>query len=311
MITLNSEKGLVRIESWDDILSRPGFTPNLNPSALKLREIIGRYIFKEFKPCGLSTCHQPHGRGYLVVTTEGFETNIGKDCGKTHFDADFEQMRRAYDQDLLNQERRERLLILKNRLPSIADEINTLKSQEHGANWLHLQGLHLTGQKGELPLPIVDVMRRMIRTGSGTLTRQRETTERERELARAANERPLGDRRPPAPVPRFVDEPIGMLAGFGALLEENSIRNILVKALEVPMATLASTDIESASNRALADLVRITQSIDADLGRARAALSLGQSLFTRENLEQLSVYVGTPAHKRGLNAYLDTLPIVK
>lgn len=308
MITLNSEKGLVRLQSWDDVLSRPGFTPNLNPSALKLREIIGRYIFKEFKPCGLSTCHQPHGRGYLVVTTEGFETNIGKDCGKTHFDADFEQMRRAYDQDLLNQERRERLLALKNRLPAITTEINDLKSQEQGANWLHLQGLCLTGQKGDLPTPVVDVVRLMVRSGNPTLTVQRATTERERELARAANARPTGDRRSPAPVPQFVDEPIGVLVGFGALLDENNIRNILVKCLEAPMTILADADVESASNRALAELVRVTQAIDADLARARAALALGRSLFTRDNIGQLITYARTPTDKRSLNAYLARLP---
>ncbi|MBP6749745.1 MAG: hypothetical protein KA144_08900 [Xanthomonadaceae bacterium] len=43
MITLNSERGLQRIESWDDILSTPGFTTHVDLRTVKLKEIIGSY----------------------------------------------------------------------------------------------------------------------------------------------------------------------------------------------------------------------------------------------------------------------------
>lgn len=59
MITLNHDKGLVRVESWDDIESRPGFTKEIDPKAIKLHAIIGSYVFADYVPCGLSTCHQP------------------------------------------------------------------------------------------------------------------------------------------------------------------------------------------------------------------------------------------------------------
>ena len=59
---------------------------DLDPSQHKLKQILGHYIEKEWKPCGLSNCHQLHGKGYYVVTESGLETNIGKDCGKKYLD---------------------------------------------------------------------------------------------------------------------------------------------------------------------------------------------------------------------------------
>src|SRR3546814_4713524 len=83
MITINGEKGFVRIESWDDIESRPGFAKDIDPRSVKLKAIIGSYTFSDYIPCGLSTCHQPHGNGFLVVTVDGRETNIGRICGRS------------------------------------------------------------------------------------------------------------------------------------------------------------------------------------------------------------------------------------
>lgn len=84
MITLSTDKGLVRIETWEDVLTRPGFKTDVDPRAVSLKSIIGSYAFATFLPCGLSSCHTPHGRGYLVLTSDGHETNIGKDCGKKY-----------------------------------------------------------------------------------------------------------------------------------------------------------------------------------------------------------------------------------
>src|SRR3546814_6138448 len=137
MITINGEKGFVRIESWDDIESRPGFAKDIDPRSVKLKAIIGSYTFSDYIPCGLSTCHQPHGNGFLVVTVDGRETNIGRICGKRHFSVDFVQMRRVFLKDLNAKQNRNFLWELKHRLPSVTAEIDALKSQPYGANWIH------------------------------------------------------------------------------------------------------------------------------------------------------------------------------
>lgn len=73
MITLNCERGLVQIEDWADIESQPGFVKNLDPSAHKLKAIIGRYVFPEKIRCGLSNRHTPYAKGCIVVTEDGHD----------------------------------------------------------------------------------------------------------------------------------------------------------------------------------------------------------------------------------------------
>ncbi len=43
MITLNTERGLERIESWSDVESLPGFKRDIDPKTVKLSSIIGKY----------------------------------------------------------------------------------------------------------------------------------------------------------------------------------------------------------------------------------------------------------------------------
>ncbi len=99
MITLNSEQGLTTVDSWEDIEARAGFVTNLNPAEHKLESIIGRYLFKDKIRCGLSNCHSPHAKGYIVTTKEGLSTNIGKDCGKNISALISETMSKKFDRD--------------------------------------------------------------------------------------------------------------------------------------------------------------------------------------------------------------------
>jgi hypothetical protein len=54
MITISTDKGLVKVDAWEDILSRAGFTTELDPAKHELNTIIGRYIFGDKVRCGLS-----------------------------------------------------------------------------------------------------------------------------------------------------------------------------------------------------------------------------------------------------------------
>ena len=45
MIILNTERGFIEVESWEDIKSLPGFVENLNPAEHELDAAIGFYPF--------------------------------------------------------------------------------------------------------------------------------------------------------------------------------------------------------------------------------------------------------------------------
>ena len=47
MIALNTVKGIIEISSWRDIVERPHFRSNINPTNVDLKEIIGSYNFQK------------------------------------------------------------------------------------------------------------------------------------------------------------------------------------------------------------------------------------------------------------------------
>jgi hypothetical protein len=109
MITISTEKGLIKVSDWSEITGRVGFLKRLNPAEHELASILGRYVFPDKVNCGLSHCGTEHAKGYIVTTKDGHETNIGKDCGKKYFGVDFQVMANRFDRDMTEQENRETL----------------------------------------------------------------------------------------------------------------------------------------------------------------------------------------------------------
>ena len=72
---------LLRFEHPDQWRERPGWRERIKLSEHNLARIVGGYHLGRdlWQRCGL--CNTEHGRGYVVGTTEGLETQIGKDCG--------------------------------------------------------------------------------------------------------------------------------------------------------------------------------------------------------------------------------------
>lgn len=179
MITLNSDKGLVQVEDWADIMTRPGFIKDLDPTAHKLKAIIGRYAFSEKIRCGLSDCHTPHAKGYIVVTEDGHETNIGKDCGKTYFGVDFEEMSRRFDQDLDDLQNREMLATFSFRLDDLESRIKSLREGEHGADWAYKNTRPLLSVGRGCPETAVRRVVEMVRARNPEVSVERRATEEE------------------------------------------------------------------------------------------------------------------------------------
>ena len=308
MITLNTEKGFVRIESWDDITSRPGFTTDIDPRTVQLQAIIGNYVFADFITCGLSTCHQPHGSGYLVSAKDGRETNIGKDCGKKHFSVDFVRMRNTFTRDLINQERRERLGELKNRLPSIIEELGRIKNEERGATWVNAMISKLSGKSGNLPTSITEKIRKLVRTGSGTLTIERKATKQEADIARLAERRQNESDEDAYEKPQFVEEQVGFLEGFAALLPENSLRTLLLEAVEPGIKGLEHAEIINLNPKELGNLHRLTKDLESSINRIKESVVLGRRLLVKDNISQLYRYIVSSQQRQYFTNYLNLLP---
>ena len=70
---------IVTINSFDDIRKRPAYREKIDPKLHKIADLIGEYNFKEEVICGV--CGTSHNKGFLAVTEDRLETNIGHVCG--------------------------------------------------------------------------------------------------------------------------------------------------------------------------------------------------------------------------------------
>lgn len=301
MIVLNNQRELVRVESWSDITERPGFSGDLDPGKHTLDSIIGRYAFAEKVPCGLSNCHTPHNRGYIVVTKDGQETNIGKDCGKTYFGVDFETLSNKFDRDMTEKENREKLWAFFFRMEEVAALVKALRDDAHGADWVFKQTEALQNIQ-KVPTKVVRRLAAMVKSRDPRLVRDREATEAEAAQLEASQGRRL-------PRPQYVTEQFGELAGLEAFYPENNLRKLLIDDVSEELKALAATDIDSLSYEKLAKWSRWLGSLDATLERAAAAIRAGRALLTQANLAPVAEAVELNTEERGAYlAHLKHLP---
>lgn len=303
MITLNNERGLQRVESWDEILSTPGFASCVDPKTVTLKEIIGSYTFGTLIPCGLSTCQQPHANGFLVVAADGRVTNLGRICGQRHFSVEFTQMSRVFLAAVRAQNSREFLCQVKNRLPTIVAEVSAIRSEHQGASWINTRLNQLTGKSGSLPQPIVNAVRQAIRRGDGALVIERAATEEERAAA-SLDVKGLEHMRRSL---NFVEERVGQLDGFVALATGNGLKEI-VGSIEPFVATLAEADIDNLSDKQLRELSKLGGELEPNLARLRAVVAAGRRLLVRQNIQQLSRFLVKREDIRALDLFLRDLP---
>lgn len=301
MITLNTEKGLVRIESWNDVLEMAGFTVDIDPETVKLKSIMGSYAFKDFIACGLSSCHQPHGKGYLVELADGRVTNIGQDCGKTYFSVNFEEMRVVYDRERRAKERRETLVSLQHQLPAIEERIRLLKESPLSGTWVHKLSQSLTGATTGLPSEVTTLVKKLLRARSGRLTQQRIATKEERERLQASGQRLEKE--------TYVEDLVGQLDGIAALYPENDLRKLLVKKLRGELDELVLADVDQLDDRSLARLAKWSEEIEPTLVRAAEVIGLGQRLFLQANIRQLMTYIPSKDGQKSMASFIAQLPI--
>lgn len=301
MIVLNSEKEIIRVETWSDITERPDFSGDLDPSTHELEAIIGRYAFKQYVPCGLSNCHTQHGRGYIVATKDGQTTNIGKDCGKTYFGVDFETLSNKFDRDMTEKENREKLWNFFFRSEEVLAHVSTIRKEERGADWVYKQTNALQNSR-DVPAKVIRRLASMIKSRDPRLTQDREATDAEVAQLEQAQGRRLTR-------PHYVSAPLGEVVGLDALFQENNLKVLLIERVSERIKELNENDIDTLTFEQLRKWSRWLGELDEILERAMRAVRNGRMLLTQENLLTFSdaVELNTEEHQFFLK-YLRQLP---
>lgn len=278
MITIyTTDRGLVTVESWDDVLELPSFTAKLNPQEHELSSIIGRYIFADKVHCGLSNCNTPHERGYIVATKSGPVTNIGKDCGAKYFGVDFEQLSKRFDRDIAEMNMRDALATFSFQIEGLESRVNELRDS---AKWVNKHVHSLKTRGGNVPESVVHRLGEMVRLGSGKLTRPRPATESEIEALRASGTR--------INTPHYIDEAVGEIVGIQALYAEYDLRTLLVIQIDEYLKEFKTKNIDTLTYEELKTWSKWTGGIENIIDKVNQALKYGNALLTKANLSQFS-----------------------
>jgi hypothetical protein len=303
MITLNGEKELIRVESWEEIQSRPDFDGQLDPTAHDLASIIGSYVFIDKIACGLSNCRKPHGRGYLVVTKTKRVTNIGKDCGAKYFGVDFEEMSRKFDDDIADKESRERLWSFAFRIDNVSAAVARIRKggeSGRGADWAQKRSRALMTMNSGCPAVVVRRVVQMLKTSESDVVIDREATAAETARAEAAASGRIAR-------PHYVRESAGHVAHLDALSSENDLREMLIVDVEENLKAFALLDIDQLTRTQLRHWSKWAGGVDFTLEKAEAVVTKCHELLRAENLAPFAALLSTTEEASQFKAFLASL----
>jgi len=301
VITISTNKGLVKISTWEDVLHRAHFTSNLNPEQHQLDTILGKYVFQDKVRCGLSNCHTLHGRGYLVTTKTGRETNIGKDCGKNYFGLEFEEAAKRFESDFAAHENRELLWSFSFRTDDLETRIEAMRQGVGGADWVHKNAQALL-DPAKLPVQITRQVGSLAKQKTNTFTVQREATEKEIEVLEQTSSRRL-DR------PVYVDGYSATIRGLEALYPEYNLRDLIIVEIIDKLKGFKQLSIDELTNQQLTVWKKWAVAVDLHLDRANESVAFGRELLTKHNLSPLLTVPGVqPNEYEKFELYLAQLP---
>lgn len=156
-----------------------------------------------------------------------------------------------------------------------------MRKKERGADWVYKKSRPLVSAGKDCPEVIVRRISTMLKTGTSTLSVQREATQKEIETLEAMQNRKVSR-------PHFVEDPIAEIGGIQVLHPENDLKELLVRDLEENLQVFKSKDIDSLNFDELRHWSKWINSVDSVLEKATTVVSLGNTLLSRNNLESFN-----------------------
>lgn len=251
----------IKLNSWNDIKNRPGYTSPIKPKKYNYSEIIAIYSFKdESALCGVSDCLQPHQQGFLVITSGENETNICEACGQRFFNVSFEKQKKILQDKAKIRKQKIRLnQVLEQDI--IKKRVNELKKAPKGANWLYQVS---TSFNNSYPIDLIAALKELAtnKDDNNILTRlidnQADSTQIEN-------------------IEQFE----------GLSIFSSDIREELIGKILKPLLQLEKLTDDPNANASLARFCKWADGLDEQFVRVEELLKEGQDFFNKWNLERL------------------------
>ena len=125
-----------RPQSYEEMQARSAFVAPLDHQQHALKAVLTDYHFPKVAPCGLKGCRQPHNNGFLVITEDDVETNVGKVCGRTFFgDEVFSTVHADYQRRRQRADLIQRFRNLQAEADPIAARLKDVVFRQFGGKW--------------------------------------------------------------------------------------------------------------------------------------------------------------------------------
>lgn len=267
---------LVELQDPEDLHAHPRYRPDVNPRQSRLVEVLAPYNFGAPYRCGLSSCHMPHQSGYLVLTDDDIETNIGWRCGKRYFGDSFSIKANLQDKRARLKRQLDTLQGVLDRKEELLVRISELYDRKTGTRWANSQLRSLKDNIIRLPMPKLYIM---ATRGETAVVDVREATGAEKEQHKALN--------PGAKPLEYMTEKIGDLQGLGFLAANphqaaTDLKNLIYE--------LERTDVKALSAKKRLDWVNWAIEIERAYDSIEERLADAVKFFSHENMRLIYAF---------------------
>lgn len=241
MIFIKNGESFDRVNDWTEIQARESYHSRLELTDQQLSDVFGYYDdLPEEIPCGKSSCRTGHKKGFLVLTEDGLETNLGHVCGTKVFGIAFENLAT----DLEKKANFHRYLTaLKEAKKNIFLHYQAkakLEASEPSLEWvahkiLDLRDSKVVGRAGS------QALKRMAALGDGKVLLPRRKTKEEMQLSNVMSQKPFDNEDENAEdnvKPQFIDEVIGVVRNPECLLNDYNIALIFERDIRLVLEEL-------------------------------------------------------------------------
>lgn len=252
----------ITLNSWDDILHRPCYESPVEPQRCRYVRSAAVYSFKDQSArCGVSDCLQAHSRGFLVITSDGKETNLCEACGQRFFDVSFETQKKTFQEQARIREQKIRLNTILGQFDAIKERINELKRAPKGANWLYRV---LTSFRKTYPADLLAALKELATNKDDN-----------------ANLSALAENETDPSQLEYVEQ----LQGLGIFAAD--IRGELIGKILKPLMELEEIAGDPDANPSLTRYCQWADSLEKQFTRAEYLVEEGRAFFDTENLKRL------------------------
>lgn len=275
------------LASYSELQARERFHVSLafHPTEeRRFESVLAPYVFPDKAPCGIASCHTPHLMGYLISTSDGLETNIGKDCGRKYFGKVFAKDRKRVEDAITRRRRIDSILVLQAQLPSMLDELAVI-----GRDYQQLKE-HKQRLLGAIGEALFSHLKTRALRGEPAIVKYVPMTKAEADAHFATTNRRPGESR------EWPQKEVLKATLEGLLFMRARFQDMIITDLIQPIERikkLTTEEISSMKSRQLASDAKWVGEVPVKIVRAKEVIDAGWRFFTAENLARL-VHLGAP-----------------